>query len=42
MRVVLIVVGVVLAGLIGLYLFGLSIEPEVQTIEQEVAGGADA
>lgn len=38
MRFVLIVVLVVLAAMVGLYIYGGMIEPDVETIEQEAVG----
>lgn len=42
MRFVLIVIGLVIAGLIGLYIYGGMIEPETRLIEQDVTEGANA
>ncbi|MEO0880142.1 MAG: hypothetical protein AAFY22_10570 [Pseudomonadota bacterium] len=42
MRFVLIVIGLIIAALIGLYIYGGMIEPETRLIEQDVTEGYDA
>ena len=42
MRFVLIVIGLALAALVGLYIYGGMVEPDTQVIEEPATGGRDA
>lgn len=42
MRFVVIIIVVALLALAGLYVYGLTLSPEVRTIEQDAVGSADA
>ncbi|MEL7486274.1 MAG: hypothetical protein AAGJ87_03540 [Pseudomonadota bacterium] len=42
MRFVLVMIGLAIAALIGLYVYGGMIEPETRMIEEPATGGTDA
>lgn len=42
MRFALAVIVVVVVAIIGLYVYGLSLQPETRTIEQDAIGSANA
>lgn len=42
MRFFLAVIAVVVLAIIGLYVFGLTLQPDVRTIEQDAIGSANA
>jgi hypothetical protein len=41
-RFALAVIVVVVVAIIGLYVYGLTLQPEMRTIEQDAVGSADA